>query len=102
SFRGVVFGPHYRKHRDRDPELAGRSSAAHGLSFRHLVRSRARGRNVVPGNAVEAAAAGVRRLAILDRTDGEPRDLRVSSRARYPCSSFFSFYFETHHLSFRV
>src|SRR5262249_62282187 len=55
-----------------------------------------------PRNAVEATAAGLGRLAILDRTNGQPCRVRVSSRVGDRGLSSLSLYPQSHHLSCRV
>src|SRR5262245_43374033 len=75
SFRCAVPGSHHCEHRDCHQKLARRSIAAHGLASRHVVRTRARGGNVVPRNAMEAAAAGIGGLEVLDRGWATSSDL---------------------------
>jgi hypothetical protein len=62
----------------RHPELAGGPDATYRPTFWNLAGPGPDRRHVVPRHIVETAAAGVRWLAILDRTGIDQRGVRVS------------------------
>src|SRR2546427_3545695 len=79
--RHSVLGPARREPVDRGVELARGHGAAprnasDGLDLPSVDR-----RDVVPGLPVEVAAAGLRRLRILDRANGRARRVRVPPRS---------------------
>src|SRR5258706_8241309 len=82
---GAVLGAIARQHCSRRPELAGGSVAKVWPASWNLAGPSPDRNHVVPGHVVEAAAARVRRPAILDRTGIDQRGVRVSPHLHEGC-----------------